>query len=123
MECVHDHSDGHGDAAPCEGRPRSRFAIVLMTASLLVHAGCRGQSTWPPPDESGTGPVPALSSAQPEACDGVGTPWSGAQGTCLYEVDGCCYEDARAACRAAQCPPDACQVLEVSPAQLSCHSK
>lgn len=57
-----------------------------------------------------------------EGCRAGGVPWDGNHAGCLYEVSGCCYPDAAAACEAAGCDPGGCQILESAPAQITCRA-
>ena len=112
-----------------------RFAVAAV--ALWMSSGCRSKPTPVPPV---TGPLtfdddPSAESstrADPErtmgkrsepaagGCKAGGAPWDGKQEGCLYEVAGCCYGDAQAACQAAGCEGTGCQVLESAPAQIAC---
>lgn len=70
------------------------------------------------PDERPMEPGPA---ADAGGCKAGGTTWDGTHEGCLYEVAGCCYADASAACAAAGCDA-ACQILESAPAQVVCRA-
>jgi hypothetical protein len=101
--------------------------IVLI---VLVLAGCR-RETSPPSGPDSTTPGSASGGAattageggatEPERCAG-GVPWDGRPSGCAYEVDGCCYNDAEAACAAVKCARDACEILETYPAQVRCRT-
>ena len=69
--------------------------------------------------ESG-GVTDASPEPAPAGCKAGGTPWDGKHAGCLYEVAGCCYGDAQAACQASGCEGTGCQVLESAPAQIVC---
>lgn len=107
------------------GYPSDVRRIVLV---LVILAACRRSETSPPAGSDGKTPgtgTPGASSAgggatEPvERCAG-GVEWNGKPEGCAYEVDGCCYADAEAACAASKCASEACEILETYPAQVRC---
>lgn len=102
---------------------------VAVLATWISGSGCRGDKqastpdTEPPratPDDAVTdGPEDAAASPKPGCAEG-GRPWDGKLEGCLYEVEGCCYDTPAAACAAASCAEDRCQILESAPAQVAC---
>lgn len=112
-----------------------RFAVAAV-ALLWMSSGCRSKpAPVPPPtgpltfdDDPGTaspatepgGAADDGAKPAPAGCKAGGTPWDGKHAGCLYEVAGCCYDTAQAACQAAGCEGKGCQVLESAPAQIVC---
>ncbi len=96
-----------------------------VALGLLLLAACRTGGTHRPkpvgaePTGNATGSTQGETPAPGERCPG-GTPWNGLPTGCTYEVGGCCYDNAERACAASTCKPDACEVLETSPAQVRC---
>ena len=106
--------------------PRVRRCVLLFVLAFA----CRRSETSPPPDGDSTTPGNTGGGASsggattepPERCAG-GTEWSGKPEGCAYEVDGCCYADAEAACTAVKCARETCEILETYPAQVRCRAK
>lgn len=109
----------------------------FVAMSLVVLAGCRKPTPVPPqtgplvfdgeqppaPEAPATDARPSTPPQDaPAGCAAQGTPWSGRHEGCLYEVKGCCYPDAEAACAAAACESGGCQILESAPAQIVCRA-
>ena len=110
-----------------------------VAVSGLVSTGCRSKADPVPPptgplqydadDEGAAGREPRATTAGararkgPKDCTARGTPWDGKHEGCLYEVAGCCYPDAASACAAAGCEGAGCQILEFSPAQVTCRAR
>ncbi|MGH1341178.1 MAG: hypothetical protein ACRBN8_06480 [Nannocystales bacterium] len=111
--------------------------LAMAVVVLWMSPGCRSKpASVPPPteppsfdDDPGATPRATPSSGgaphespdgEPTACKAGGSPWDGKHEGCLYEVAGCCYGDAQAACHAAGCEGTGCQVLESAPAQIVC---
>ena len=88
-------------------------AIVIVT---LLLAACGGGDP-PAGDEDGA-------SAGSESPAGEGRPIvqgeDGVPVDCPYRVADLCYDTPEAACAAAGCAPDGCQILESYPAQIRC---
>ncbi|MCA9686654.1 MAG: hypothetical protein KC457_31100 [Myxococcales bacterium] len=84
-----------------------RLAAILVLPLLFA---CSSQnSNTPaeaPPEEKVADPNAEPPGEPPENCD--------------FEVDGTCYMDQDAACKAAGCEPDKCMVMESYPAQIKC---
>lgn len=109
--------------------------VGVAVGVLLTGGGCRSKAAPVPPP---SGPLqydddddaqasagrdagePAPEARGPAGCKAGGAPWDGKQEGCVYEVAGCCYPDAKSACAAADCEEAACQILEFSPAQVTC---
>lgn len=110
----------------------SRSSLLLV--ALALAAGCPRQTTptpaSPPPSETEAPepepppeqapPEPELPPLEPGPCAEGGRLWDGTPQDCSYEHGGCCYDTAAAACSAAGCPAERCNVLESYPAQISC---
>ncbi len=90
----------------------ARLTPILAPLALAACAGSPSDpatpddshatvSTTADPDAPRTAP-----SAVPEGCD--------------FRVGGECYDNADAACNAAGCPRQSCQILESYPAQITC---
>lgn len=114
-----------------------RFGYAVALGVLLASTACRSKPAPVPPatgplefDDDVDGPPEAPSddpststpSVQAGGCKAGGTTWNGKHEGCLYEVAGCCYPDAAAACTAAGCESDGCQILESAPAQVVCRA-
>ena len=124
-----------GGAADPVGSMAVVMRFVVAAIVLWMSPGCRSQpaSVPPPtgpltfdddpieqPPEGEPEPEPAQPKPEPAGCKAGGTAWDGKHEGCLYEVTGCCYGDAQAACSAAGCEGTGCQVLESAPAQIVC---
>ncbi len=109
--------------------------VVVAAVALWMSPGCRSKpAPVPPPtgpltfdDDPGTAPPGTGEPGGPSrsttaGCKTGGVPWDGKHAGCLYEVAGCCYADAQAACQAAGCNGFECQVLESAPAQIVCRT-
>ncbi|MCR9164826.1 MAG: hypothetical protein ACE37F_15105 [Nannocystaceae bacterium] len=113
-----------------------RFADAVAVAMLFASPACRSKPApvpppaaplefddEPPPQAPATDAPTATPAADAGGCKAGGTAWDGKHEGCLYEVAGCCYGDAAAACAAAGCDGDGCQILESAPAQVACRAK
>lgn len=111
----------------------TRSLLVLL--ALALASGCPHKTASPPPPEASSSdqaspppssddelPPPETEPPPPEpgTCAEGGRLWDGKPGDCSYEHGGCCYDSAAAACAAAGCAADRCNVMESYPAQIAC---
>jgi hypothetical protein len=89
----------------------TRFSLTLIA---LTSAACAGSPSDPAtPDDSH---ATVSTTADPNA---PVTPPDVPEG-CDFRVGDECYDNADAACDAAGCPRQSCQILESYPAQIAC---
>ncbi len=84
----------------------------LAAILFLCLSACSGAPADAPDDTS----------AGSESAEGrpVGAGPDGVPVDCPYRVADLCYSTSEAACAAAGCAPEACQILESYPAQIAC---
>ncbi len=104
-------------------RQSLRPVLLVLLASVFV-LGCqeKGESTTPQPVDrpAPVGDEYVEERTLPNDRPRTGWRWKGSRGKCYFLVGNQCFDNRDAACGAAGCAGDSCQVNDSIPAGVSC---